>query len=74
MPNEHSKLAREAITPSKHVNEQINGCEESVGRAHVEHVGKAGETGPRGAGNATGVVDSFVSIVCYAFVIHLVLR
>ena len=54
MPNEHSKLAREAITPSKQVNEQINGCEESVGRAHVEHVGKAGETGPRGAGNATG--------------------
>ena len=54
MPNEHSKLAREAITPSKHVNEQKNGCEESVGRAHVEHVGKAGETGPRGAGNATG--------------------
>ena len=50
MPNGHSKLAREAITPSKHVNEQKNGWEESVGRAHVEHVGKAGETGPRGAG------------------------
>ena len=64
MPNGHSKLAREAITPSKHVNEQKNGWEESVGRAHVEHVGKAGETGPRGAG---GVASTKQALSAHLF-------